>query len=29
MERFMQIERSRLFDESFFPARKFEVVDPH
>lgn len=28
-ERFMQIERSGPFDESFPPARKFEVVDPH
>lgn len=28
VERFMQIERSRPFDESFSPARKFEVVDP-
>lgn len=27
VERFMQIERSRPFDESFSPARKFEVVD--
>lgn len=29
VERFMQIERSGPFDESFPPARKFEVVDPH
>lgn len=28
-ERFMQIERSGPFDESFPSARKFEVVDPH
>lgn len=29
VERFMQIERSGPFDESFPAARKFEVVDPH